>query len=45
MFLDEPTTYLDIRYQGELMVLIKQLQQDQGITVILVLHDITKRYR
>lgn len=42
LFLDEPTTYLDIRYQGELMTLIKQLQQDQGITVILVLHDINQ---
>lgn len=42
LLLDEPTTYLDIRYQGELMALIKQLQQDQSMTVILVLHDINQ---
>lgn len=39
LFLDEPTTYLDIRYQIELLELICQLNQTYGITIIMVLHD------
>lgn len=40
LFLDEPTTYLDIRYQIELLEKIKRLNEELGITVIMVLHDI-----
>ena len=40
LFLDEPTTYLDIRYQIELLEKIKMLNRKYGITVIMVLHDI-----
>ena len=40
LFLDEPTTYLDIRYQLELLEKIRQLNQELGITVVMVLHDI-----
>lgn len=40
LFLDEPTTYLDIRYQIELLEKIRQLNKEFGITVIMVLHDI-----
>lgn len=39
LFLDEPTTYLDIRYQIELLELICNLNQSYGITIIMVLHD------
>jgi iron complex transport system ATP-binding protein len=42
LFLDEPTTYLDIRYQIEILQLIKKLNQDYGITIVMVLHDINQ---
>ena len=37
---DEPTTYLDIRYQIEILQLVKKLNQEFGITIIMILHDI-----
>lgn len=40
--MDEPTTYLDIRYQIEILELIKKLNQEYGITIIMVLHDINQ---
>lgn len=42
LFLDEPTTYLDIRYQLQILKLIKQLNREFGITIIMVLHDINQ---
>lgn len=42
LFLDEPTTYLDIRYQIEILELIKKLNEEYGITIIMVLHDINQ---
>lgn len=42
LFLDEPTTYLDIRYQLEILELIRKLNQEYGITIIMVLHDINQ---
>lgn len=42
LFLDEPTTYLDIRYQLEILKLIQKLNQEYGITIIMVLHDINQ---
>lgn len=40
LILDEPTTYLDISYQLELLELIKNLNETLGLTVIMVLHDL-----
>lgn len=40
LLLDEPTTYLDICHQLEVMDLVRQLNQTQAITVVMVLHDI-----
>ncbi|MGC4018148.1 MAG: ABC transporter ATP-binding protein [Muricomes sp.] len=42
LFLDEPTTYLDIRYQLQILRLIRQLNREYGITIIMVLHDINQ---
>lgn len=42
LFLDEPTTYLDIRYQIEILRLIRQLNREYGITMIMVLHDVNQ---
>ena len=38
LFLDEPTTYLDIAHQMEMMRLIKRLNRESGITVVLITH-------
>lgn len=40
LLLDEPTVYLDINGQLEIMDLIKRLNREEGITVIAVLHDV-----
>lgn len=42
IFLDEPTTYLDIKYQIDILRLITRINQDLGITIVLVLHDINQ---
>lgn len=45
LMLDEPTTYLDISYQIEILELIKQLNNLFGITIIMVLHDLNHATR
>ncbi|RKP47933.1 ABC transporter ATP-binding protein [Cohnella endophytica] len=45
LLLDEPTTYLDIAHQLELMELIRRLNREQGITVVMVLHDLNQAAR
>lgn len=40
IFLDEPTTYLDINHQLEIMHLIKELKKI-GKTIVMVIHDIS----
>ena len=42
LFLDEPTTYLDIRYQLQILKLIRRLNREFGITIVMVLHDINQ---
>ena len=42
MFLDEPTTYLDISPQLETMNLVKKLNRETGIGVVMVLHDLAQ---
>ncbi|HAX73342.1 MAG TPA: iron ABC transporter ATP-binding protein [Firmicutes bacterium] len=42
LFLDEPTTYLDIYHQIEILELVKQLNVDEELTVVMVLHDINQ---
>ena len=42
LFLDEPTTYLDIYHQIELLELIKELKEKERLTIIMVLHDINQ---
>lgn len=42
LFLDEPTTYLDIRCQLQILHLIRQLNQEFGMTIVMVLHDINQ---
>lgn len=40
LFLDEPTTYLDIAYQVEILDLLKELNRTHKTTIVMVLHDI-----
>ena len=42
LFLDEPTTYLDIFHQIEILEIVKKLNKDNGLTVVMVLHDINQ---
>ncbi|MFE4111465.1 MULTISPECIES: ABC transporter ATP-binding protein [Kosakonia] len=40
ILLDEPTTFLDLRYQVEILELLHSLTRDHGRTVVVVLHDL-----
>ncbi|MFV0504210.1 MAG: ABC transporter ATP-binding protein [Lachnospirales bacterium] len=40
LFLDEPTTYLDINYQVEILDLMVDLNKKRNTTIVMVLHDI-----
>ena len=40
IFLDEPTTYLDMNHQLEVLELLQELNQTTGKTIIMVLHDL-----
>ena len=42
LFLDEPTTYLDVKFQIEILRLIKSLNNDYAMTIVMVLHDINQ---
>lgn len=40
IMLDEPTTYLDLSHQLEVMELLWHINQTDGVTVVMVLHDV-----
>lgn len=40
IILDEPTSFLDVRYELELLNLLRVLTEEQGITVIMSLHEL-----
>ena len=40
ILLDEPTTYLDLNHQLEILELLKNLNQNQKTTIVMVLHEI-----
>lgn len=40
LLLDEPTTFLDIAYQVEILDTLKELNRKKGTTIVMVLHDI-----
>ncbi|MFP7759816.1 ABC transporter ATP-binding protein [Marisediminicola sp. LYQ134] len=40
LLLDEPTTFLDLRYQVEILDLVRELSDDHGVTIGVVLHDL-----
>jgi ABC-type cobalamin/Fe3+-siderophores transport system ATPase subunit len=45
MLLDEPTTFLDIAHQIELLELCVRLNREQGTTMVAVLHDLNQASR
>jgi iron complex transport system ATP-binding protein len=45
LLLDEPTTYLDIAHQIEVLDLLRQLNHDLGRTIVAVLHDLNQAAR
>lgn len=45
LLLDEPTTYLDICHQLEVLDLVKELNDELGMTVVMVLHDLNQACR
>jgi len=45
LLLDEPTTFLDIGYQLEVMELIERLNRERQLTILLVLHDLNQAAR
>lgn len=45
MLLDEPTTWLDISHQIDLLELLSQLNREQGYTLAVVLHDLNQACR
>ncbi len=42
LLLDEPTSYLDIAHQVEVLDLLVDLRRDEGKTVVIVLHDLNQ---
>ena len=40
LLLDEPTTFLDISYQVEILDLLTDLNRKRGTTIVMILHDI-----
>lgn len=44
LFLDEPTTYLDIRYQLQILKLIRRLNKEFGMTIVMVFMILTRLF-
>ena len=42
LLLDEPTNHLDLRYQVNLLKLIRTLVKDQGLSVLMAMHDLNQ---
>lgn len=40
LVLDEPTTYLDMSHQLEILLLLDKLNKEQGTTIVIVLHEL-----
>jgi peptide/nickel transport system ATP-binding protein len=40
LFADEPTTALDVMIQAQVLELLKQIQKNLGLTIVLVTHDL-----
>ncbi|BAB07014.1 ABC transporter ATP-binding protein [Halalkalibacterium halodurans] len=45
LFLDEPTTYLDMYHQFEILELVQTLNRKHQMTIVMVLHDLNQAIR
>ena len=45
LLLDEPTTFLDMSHQIEVLDVLKRLNQEHGRTIVMVLHDLNMAAR
>lgn len=45
LLLDEPTTYLDLAHQADVMELVTRLNREEGRTITMVLHDLNQAAR
>lgn len=45
LLLDEPTTYLDVSHQVDVLDLLTDLNRGRGITIVMVLHDLNMAAR
>ena len=45
LLLDEPTTFLDVSYQIELLELCRKLNRERDYTLVAVLHDLNQAAR
>jgi iron complex transport system ATP-binding protein len=41
LMLDEPTTFLDLKHQIEILNLVRRLNRVEGRTIVMVLHDLS----
>lgn len=40
LLLDEPTTYLDMAHQIDILELLKRLNEEEGATIVMVIHEL-----
>lgn len=45
LILDEPTTYLDLAHQLEVLKLLEELNRKQGTTIVMVIHELNNAAR
>ena len=45
LFLDEPTTYLDMAYQLDVLQLLERMNREKQLTIVMVLHDLNEACR
>ncbi len=45
IILDEPTTFLDLSHQLEVLELLAELNQKEGLSILMVLHDLNQAIR
>lgn len=45
LILDEPTTYLDLAHQLEVLKLLEELNKKQGTTIVMVIHELNNAAR
>jgi iron complex transport system ATP-binding protein len=45
LLLDEPTTFLDVSHQLEVLAMVERLHRESGVTVVMVLHELSMAAR